>query len=326
MPKIIFYAFIVSAIILNSAVFVCGQKTRPPGLMAPPSAEEIERQQALQVLVDKIAVDIIKKYGAKGFKAENLAITLVDTRDAQKPNIGSFNGQEKIYPASVVKMFYLAAVHRWLQDGKLKDSPELRRGMKDMIVDSSNDATHFIVDVLSGVSSGGELSEKELKLWAYKRNAVNRYFASLGFTNINVCQKTYCEDIYGRDKQFRGKDGINRNMLTTFATAALLTKIAQGKMVSASRSKEMMDLMKRDFEAKGKGDPDDQAHGFTAGALKPGMKLWSKAGWTSTTRHDAAYVETPEGLKFVLVVFTTNFANERDIIPDIARAVLEGMK
>ena len=56
------------------------------------------------------------------------------------------------------------------------------------------------------------------------------------------------------------------------------------------------------------------------------MKLWSKAGWTSTTRHDAAYVETPDGRKFVLVVFTTNVANERNIIPDIARAILDGMK
>ena len=33
-------------------------------------------------------------------------------------------------------------------------------------------------------------------------------------------------------------------------------------------------------------------------------KLWSKAGWTSTTRHDAAYIETADGLKFVIVVFT----------------------
>ena len=71
----------------------------------------------------------------------------------------------------------------------------------------------------------------------------------------------------------------------------------------------MMDLLKRDWEATAK-DPEDQANGFTGIALKEmnlkGAKLWSKAGWTSTTRHDAAYIQTPDGLKFVLVVFTEN--------------------
>jgi len=65
--------------------------------------------------------------------------------------------------------------------------------------------------------------------------------------------------------------------------------------------------------------------GYTGLALPKGSKLWSKAGWTSTTRHDAAYIETPEGGKFVLVTFTTDHANDREIIPTVARIVLEGM-
>ena len=303
------------------------QKKPAIPLFDVPSGEQEKKNDALRALVDKAAAETLEKYKAKGMKADDLAISLIDLRHPGENNaIANFNGEEKIYPASVVKLFYLVAVHQWLQDGKLKDTPELRRGMKDMIVDSSNDATQFIVDTLTGVSSGPELSENELKAWSYKRNAVNRYFASLGYENINVCQKTFCEDSYGREQQFRGKDGINRNKLTTNATALLLDNIVTGGAVNPNRSKQMMELLKRDFEAPAKGDADDQAHGFTAIALKPGMKLWSKAGWTSATRHDAAYVETPEGLKFVLVVFTTNFANERDIIPGIARIILDGMK
>ena len=57
-----------------------------------------------------------------------------------------------------------------------------------------------------------------------------------------------------------------------------------------------------------------------------GTRLWSKAGWTSTARHDAAYVETPDGQKFVLVVFTNGHANDRDIIPAIAGKVLDALK
>ena len=57
-----------------------------------------------------------------------------------------------------------------------------------------------------------------------------------------------------------------------------------------------------------------------------GARLWSKAGWTSTTRHDVAYVEMPDGGKFVLATFTTGHANERDIIPTVARVVIDGLK
>jgi len=65
----------------------------------------------------------------------------------------------------------------------------------------------------------------------------------------------------------------------------------------------MMELLKRDFSGTSK-DNDDQGHGFTGIALQGmnGVKLWSKAGWTSTTRHDAAYIELPNGAKFVLVL------------------------
>jgi beta-lactamase class A len=289
---------------------------------SPPVFEEAP---ALQNLVNQAASETINKFSEKNFKPNNLAITLIDLRDPNKLKMAHFNGDIKIYPASVVKMFYLAAVHRWLEDGKIKDTPELRRGMKDMIVDSSNDATHYMVDALTGTSSGAELSPEELKEFALKRNAVNRFFESLGYQNINVNQKTYCEDIYGRERQF-WDGGKQRNMLTTNATARLLAEIALGRMVTAERSGQMMELMKRDFSGETK-DPDNQAHGFTGIALKnlKDARLWSKAGWTSTTRHDAAYVETPDNLKFVLVTFTTSFANEREIIPSIARIVLNNL-
>jgi hypothetical protein len=86
-------------------------------------------------------------------------------------------------------------------------------------------------------------------------------------------------------------------------------------------------LLKRDYSGPSK-DNDDQGHGFTGMALQgaDGVRLWSKAGWTSTTRHDAAYLEIPDGSRFVLVTFTTDHANDREIIPTVARLVLEGIK
>ena len=288
----------------------------------------LENSAELQLLVNRAADDTVIKFAAKGFKADNLAITLIDLRNPNQLKMAAFRGNEKIYPASVVKMFYLVALHQLLENRKVKLTPEIQRATHDMIVDSSNEATQFIVDVVTDTSSGAELLPKELEKWGFRRNAVNRYFTSLGYSNINVCQKTFCEDAYGREQQFRGKDGVNRNKLNTNATARLLAEIALGKAVTAMRSLQMMELMKRNWEGTSV-DNDDQGHGFTGIALKnlnlTGAKLWSKAGWTSTTRHDAAYIELPNGAKFVLVTFTTDFANEREIVPNVARVVLENL-
>lgn len=285
-----------------------------------PSPLAIEDSPQLQALVKKAVAETLNKFSAKNLTEDKIAISLVDLTDPNKLQSADFRGEFKIYPASVVKMFYLAAAHRWLENGKIKMTPEFERGLRDMIVDSSNDATGYVVDVLSNVSSGAELPEKEFQIWAEKREAVQRYFDSLGYQNINIKQKTFCEDAYGREQQFRGRDGVNRNKLTTNATARLLAEIALGKVVTPARSKQMMDLMQRDWEKKD--NPDEQATGFTALGLTTGAKLWSKAGWTSKTRHDAAYIETPEGKKIVIVVFTEDFAGERDIIPTVTKIVL----
>lgn len=282
----------------------------------------VQSKSSLQELVDEAAQTALKKFADKKLKEENLAITLVDLRDPQHLVEANFRGDERIYPASVVKLFYLVAAHRWMEDGRLKDTEELRRAMKDMIVDSSNDATHYVLDVLTDTTSGPELPADEMLKWAAKRNAVNRYFSSLGYRNINTNQKPWCEGPYGRDKVFLGQKYENRNKLTTNATAHLLTEIVTGKAITPARSTQMMELLKRDFAGKSD-DPDDQAHGFTGIALQAGARLWSKAGWTSTTRHDATYIELPDGSRFILVTFTTDHANEREIIPTVARVVLE---
>ena len=292
------------------------------GVLAQPAAKP-----SLQDVVDRAAKTTLARFADKKLEEKQLSITLIDLRDPQHPATASFRGNERIYPASVVKLFYLVAAHRWLEDKKIDLTPELTRALRDMIVDSSNEATQYVLDVLTHTTGGYELSQQEMEEWQYKRNAVNRYYSSLGYTNINVNQKTFCEDAYGRERVSRGPNGENRNKLTTDATARLMMEIVTGKAANPARTTMMMDLLKRDYTGTSN-DNDDQGHGFTGIALKgiEGVRLWSKAGWTSTTRHDVAYIEMPDGNKFVLATFTTEHANEREIIPTVARAVMEGLK
>ena len=285
------------------------------------------QQPSLQDLVNRAAKTTLDRFADKKLQESELSITLIDLRDAKRPVTASFRGNERVYPASVVKLFYLVAAHRWLEDKKIEQTPELTRAIRDMIVDSSNEATQYVLDVLTHTTGGYELPPKEMEEWQYQRNAVNRYFASLGYTNINVNQKTFCEDAYGRERVSRGPNGENRNKLTTDATARLLMEIVTGKIANPARTAAMMELLKRDYTGQSN-DTDDQGHGFTGMALqgREGIRLWSKAGWTSTTRHDVAYVEMPDGGKFVLATFTSNHSNDREIIPTVARVVIEGLK
>ncbi len=297
----------------------------PKNYQAPRLGSSAELDAVLKAAVDAV----LDPAGGKNFKPEEIAATLIDLRNPNNLKWASYNGERPIYPASVVKMFYMAALERQLEDGKVALTPEMSRGLKDMIVDSSNEATQYILDVLTDTSSGAELPQKQFGQWQHQRNRVNRFFSSMGYTNINVNQKTFCEDAYGIEQQSRNYKGQNRNMITTNATARLLAEIVLGRMNTPERTQRMMDLMKRD-PLKPSSDPDSQSVAFTGKALidakMTDAKLWSKAGWTSRARHDAAYIETADGLKFVLAIYTENHANDREAIPMVATKVIQALR
>ena len=280
---------------------------------------------ALQRSVDQAVAKTLARTWSPPLQAQQLAVTAVDLSEPRKPTFASVRGTEPVYPASVIKLFYQAAVHRWMEDRKIQDTTEVRRALRDMIVESYNEPTHYLMDLLTGTTSGPELPEADLKTWWERRNAVNRWFHSMGYPSaINASKKPWCEGPYGRESQAIAAFEPRRNFLTTEATARLVLEIALGQCVNPDRSRQMLELMARDFTAPA-ADPEDQAHGYTGLALKPGTKLWSKCGLTSQTRHDAALVELPSGKRIILVIFTTDHAIERDLIPTVAREILSAI-
>ena len=331
MKKLLTFAFCLGLLCSFAAVAsaqrsAAGVEIVPPKGYKPPV---IRDSPELESILNASIKAMLAKYSSVTFKPGELSATLLDLRDPQNIGRAQYNGELKLYPASVVKMYYMAALERQLEDGKVTMTPELARGLKDMIVDSSNEATQYILDVLTGTSSGAELPQKDFDNWQYKRNRVNRYMAAMGYTNINANQKTFCEDAYGIEQQSRRYKGENRNMLTTNATARLMAEIVLGRIAGPAGTSKMMELMKREpFAATT--DNDDQAHGFTGKMIidrkMTDAMLWSKAGWTSKSRHDAAYIETVDGQKFVLVIFTENHANDKGPIPTIASGVIDGLR
>src|SRR5690242_21891014 len=127
------------------------------------------QQTSLQELVNRAAKTTLDRFADKKLQENELSITLIDLRDSAHPVTASFHGNERVYPASVVKLFYLVAAHRWLEDKKIEQTPELTRALKDMIVDSSNEATQYVVDVLTHTTGGYELPPKEMEEWQYQQ-------------------------------------------------------------------------------------------------------------------------------------------------------------
>ncbi|KKI99157.1 serine hydrolase [Prochlorothrix hollandica] len=245
---------------------------------------------------------------------------------ASQPQGYHYRGDLPIYPASVVKLVYLVAYYHWLDQGKVPRDPELERAVRDMIVDSSNDATGYVLDVLTTTTSGPPLDDLAWIQWQHQRNAINRYVAGWRWSQwagCNANQKTWCDGPYGRERRFLGPDLSNRNRLNTLVSARLVHNIVTGALVSPAACGEMVSLLRRSLDpADLAADPENQVTGFLGAGVPRTATVWSKAGLTSQVRHDAAYVELEgDGPSFLLVAFTEGreHSNNEEILPFIAR-------
>ncbi len=281
-----------------------------------------EMEAFLSKLIDKFA-----KEGRKSLR-NNIALTWIIYQD-QNPKTSTgvganFSGDKLLYPASVVKLFYACAVEHWLSRDLLVDSQELRRAMYEMIVNSSNDATSYIVDLLTATTSGPSLRSKSWEIWKKQRNVINDWLYCLKgteFKSINCCQKTWNEGPFGRDFDFYGTDNHNRNALSTNATAKLFELLMTGDLLKPISTLNIKKLLARSLElVKRKSDPDNQVDGFIGEGLPNGTQMWSKAGLMSQVRHDAAWFITPEGKTMLLVIFSQGkyLAKDNFLLPAFA--------
>lgn len=225
-----------------------------------------------------------------------------------------YNGSLPMYPASVVKMFYLAYAEDLISKKRLIRNPEFDRALADMIKDSNNDATGLILDAITGTTGGPSLPEPELKKWIEKRLQVNKWLATLGIKGINASQKTWNEGPYGRERQGYGPNFEHRNSLTADSCVQMMSMIVQNKLAGAD---EMLTLLSRK-----PGSKDGQVEGFLGELLPKEAKLWSKAGWTSTTRHDVACVEI-DGQKKVFAIFTRYKVEDSKLLQWLAAEMLK---
>jgi beta-lactamase class A len=252
--------------------------------------------------------------------ADNLAISVIDVSDPNTMARADYHGDAPFYPASVVKLFYMGEVFHQ----KRENDDDMQHALHEMIHVSDNDATAFIVDTISDTCSGPSLQGRALNKFMDKRRVVNRWLNPMGY-DISAMAKPWSFGPFGRDAQLMGgPDRPNRNRSTANAFASFLLWIVRHRAVSPQASDAMLALLARPLNPPT--SDENQVKEFIGASLPPDAKLWSKAGWTSEVRHDAAYIELPTGKKWIVVIMTRGAADDVTLIPAIAAKLFDQLK
>lgn len=246
-------------------------------------------------------------------------------------------GMEAIYPCSLVKAFHLIHALAALEEGRATAHGELDRAMRDMIMWSSNTATNYVIDVITGTTGDTMLEGAEYLDWVSKRERLNRFFWRMGWPEWEGCriaQKLMDDTRYGREARFAGVEGENLNRLTALSAARLMWELFHGDVpLSAPARGRAQAILSRDLAGPDAADPNYQLAEYLGGRLPAGVQVWSKAGhnlWTGDPRtswfkHDMIRVAVDGHAPFILVAMTQGqaLAQDPDFLPRLGLAVFD---
>lgn len=245
---------------------------------------------------------------------------------------------EPIYPCSLVKAFHLVHALTALEEGRIAAHGELDRALRDMILWSSNTATNYVIDILTGTTGETLLDGAEYLDWKSKREKLNRFFWRFGWEEWDGCriaQKLMDDTRYGREARFAtdGDGGDNLNRLTAAAAARLLWDLFDDELPlsppSRGRAQAILSRNPRGPDAQ---DPSYQLSEYLGGSLPEDVEVWSKAGhnlWTgdpatSWFKHDMIRIAARGRKPLVAVVMTEGEALARcsaQLLPALGRMI-----
>jgi hypothetical protein len=285
--------------------------------------------QNLDRAIDKIIKHCLKNH----LSTNSLSISLVNLKTNER---SGYQNELRRYPASVVKMFWLFKAYN---DQKI--DPNLHVAMDKMILKSDNNGASQTLDYITNTkSSKTELSQQDFKAEQKKRQSLNTFYQDRGYsTSLNISQKTFPitnENIMepqGFDKQLRGKDTQKpiRNKITTDDATLLMSEIVNNP------HQEMRKLLTRNIESSFwrqqppnpiEFNPVESFFGQGLEGLRS-EDIISKAGWTSASRQEVAYIKSKDGkTEYILTVFgdSADYAKSKKIFPEISRLVYQEMQ
>ncbi|WP_116134482.1 serine hydrolase [Tropicimonas sp. IMCC34043] len=278
------------------------------------------------------------EFGDRGLRPDTMGLVIVEAGPDGRPEGFDWRGDWRCYPCSLVKSFHLLHALDQIAQGRIAMHPDLDRALRDMILWSSNTATNYVIDLLTGTTGDTLLPPEAFARWREAREGLNRYVHDLGwaeFEGCNITQKLMDDMRYGREAQFAGAGGQYLNVLTPRAAARLMWELFEGEVplegeaLHRARCEFLRD--RRDPRAP---MPAYQLAEYLGGGMPEGTRVWSKAGhnlWTgdpesSYFKHDMLRWLRPDGRPIIVVVMTQGeqtSAKDPAIFPDLGAMLYE---
>lgn len=287
---------------------------------------------------EAVAAELIDRFAGQGLTPDNFGF--VALREGATPAGFAYRGDWRCYPCSLVKAFHLVHVLNRIEGGAVRPHEDLDRAMHDMITWSSNTATNYIIDLVTGTTGDTLLDGMEFAEWRQRREGLNRFFLDLGwpeFEGCNITQKLMDDTRYGREAQYAGRHGEYLNALTPLAAARLFHELFAGEvpLADASRARAQQILL-RDRHSEKAASPHFQVFDYLGGGMPDEATLWSKAGrnsWTGDPRasyykHDLIRVAMPGQAPVILCLMTQGkeICEDRpDVFPQMGAVFAKGL-
>ena len=231
---------------------------------------------------------------------KRMAVGIVDLSNLNSVRYAGVNSNEMMYAASLPKIAVLLAAMDAIEKGELEETEAVKSDMKLMISRSNNQATTRMIDLVGFKKIEEVLTCKEYAFYDKKYNGglwVGKRYAKGGDTN--------------------------REPLKNLSHAATVSQVcrfyyllAQGKLVSEARSKQMLDIMENPA----------LHHKFvnTLDAVAPKARLFRKSGSWSTFHSDSILVWGPKR-RYILVALV-NDDNGEQIIRKLVHSAEKALK
>lgn len=217
-----------------------------------------------------------------------------------------FNEEEEFYPASLIKLFAASLAKEKLSSCALDEFAvnDIKVAIRNSLEESDNDALSLLYDFISD-SNSGVYDKKTFAKFPHARNSITKYFQEKGFSeNLALHNKCYSFAPYGKDLKLFLKQGSNQILLSD------IEKIMQ-LIIS---DEELLESMTRT-------GLDEQSEFIYKGLDENKIDFfYSKAGWTTSVRHDAAYFSYV-GQKYLLVILTKGLSEDKDLIPKLSAQI-----
>jgi beta-lactamase class A len=263
-------------------------------------------KKALYTLQSDIEREISGKKGT-------FAVAFKDLKTGKEIKI---NDETVYHAASTMKTPVLIEVYKQAAEGKfsLSDSIELKNEFKSIVdgssysLDSSDDSEF---DLYKHIGEKRSIDNLIYQMIIVSSNfATNLVIQKVGAQNVTSTMRQLgankIQVLRGVEDGKAFEKGLN-NTTTAHDLLVIFEKIAKGKAVNAKASQAMINILL-----------DQRFNEIIPALLPPGVKVAHKTGSITHVHHDSGIVMLPDGRKYVLVLLSKDWENEKEAIQTMA--------